>query len=101
MRSSTRNVSGYGLSETSPVASFAQYGEEPRVGSIGRPIAGVQMKLINDDWSHVDEQGHAGAGGAPYSCRPKGRGRYQSCRHRVPRLRRSRRPWRRNREGQR
>lgn len=46
-------LEGYGLSETSPVASFAKYGEEPRVGSIGRPIAGVEMKLINDDWSDV------------------------------------------------
>ena len=48
-------LEGYGLSETSPVASFAKYGEEPRVGSIGRPIAGVEMKLINDDWSDLDD----------------------------------------------
>jgi long-chain acyl-CoA synthetase len=49
-------LEGYGLSETSPVASFAKYGEQPRVGSIGRPIAGVEMKLINDDWSNVDDR---------------------------------------------
>jgi long-chain acyl-CoA synthetase len=48
-------LEGYGLSETSPVASFSAYGEEPRVGSIGRPIPGVEMKLINDDWSDVPE----------------------------------------------
>ncbi|WP_020639691.1 long-chain-fatty-acid--CoA ligase [Amycolatopsis balhimycina] len=48
-------LEGYGLSETSPVASFAKYGEEPRVGSIGRPIAGVRMELINDDWSDLDD----------------------------------------------
>lgn len=36
---------GYGLSETSPVASFAPYGEPPRPGSIGKPIPGVEMKL--------------------------------------------------------
>jgi len=46
-------LEGYGLSETSPVASFSTYGEEPRVGSIGVPIPGVEMKLINDDWSDV------------------------------------------------
>ncbi|MBC7633044.1 long-chain fatty acid--CoA ligase [Aeromicrobium sp.] len=46
-------LEGYGLSETSPVASFSAYGEEPRVGSIGKPIPGVEMKLINDDWSDV------------------------------------------------
>ncbi|MFI6936163.1 long-chain fatty acid--CoA ligase [Streptomyces sp. NPDC050287] len=48
-------LEGYGLSETAAIASFATYGEEPRVGSIGRPIAGVGMKLINDDWSDVED----------------------------------------------
>ncbi|MEO6605073.1 MAG: AMP-binding protein, partial [Aeromicrobium sp.] len=48
-------LEGYGLSETSPVASFSRFGEEPRVGSIGLPIPGVEMKLINDDWSEVEE----------------------------------------------
>ncbi|CAM5706851.1 long-chain-fatty-acid--CoA ligase [Streptomyces canus] len=48
-------LEGYGLSETVAIASFATYGEEPRVGSIGRPIDGVQMKLINDDWSDVED----------------------------------------------
>jgi long-chain acyl-CoA synthetase len=48
-------LEGYGLSETSPVASFSVYGEEPRVGSIGKPIPGVEMKLINDDWSDVPD----------------------------------------------
>ncbi|MDQ3156286.1 MAG: long-chain fatty acid--CoA ligase [Actinomycetota bacterium] len=46
-------LEGYGLSETSPVASFSAYGQEPRVGSIGLPLPGVEMKLINDDWSEV------------------------------------------------
>ena len=48
-------LEGYGLSETSPVASFSPYGEPPRVGSIGVPIPGVEMKLINDDWSEVPD----------------------------------------------
>lgn len=47
-------LEGYGLSETCPMASIsAAYGTEPRVGSVGVPITGVQMKLINDDWSEV------------------------------------------------
>lgn len=46
-------LEGYGLSETSPVASFATWGEDPRVGSIGKPIPGVEMKLIGDDWSDI------------------------------------------------
>ncbi|RBM18803.1 long-chain-fatty-acid--CoA ligase [Prauserella sp. PE36] len=48
-------LEGYGLSETSPVASFSVYGQEPRVGSIGVPIPGVEMRLINDDWSDVPD----------------------------------------------
>src|SRR4029079_1502323 len=46
-------LEGYGLSETSPVASFSPHGKEPRVGSIGVPIPGVEMNLINDDWPDV------------------------------------------------
>ncbi len=46
-------LEGYGLSETSPVASFSRFGEEPRVGSIGVPIPGVEMRLIDSDWNEV------------------------------------------------
>jgi long-chain acyl-CoA synthetase len=48
-------LEGYGLSETSPVASFSRHGQEPRVGSVGIPIPGVEMKLIDDDWSDVKD----------------------------------------------
>jgi long-chain acyl-CoA synthetase len=48
-------LEGYGLSETSPVASFSPAGQEPRVGSIGVPIPGVEMKLVDADWNEVDE----------------------------------------------
>lgn len=47
-------MEGYGLSETSPVASFSVYGEPARPGSIGVPIPGVEMKLIKDDWSESE-----------------------------------------------
>lgn len=50
---------GYGLSETSPVASFGVRGEDVRVGSIGKPVEGVEMKLINDDWSDVPDDPEA------------------------------------------
>jgi len=56
-------LEGYGLSETSPVASFSVFGEEPRVGSIGVPIPQVEMKLINQDWSEVDRSGDPDAVG--------------------------------------
>lgn len=46
---------GYGRSETSPAASFARFDDDLRVGSIGRPLPGVEMKLIHNDWSDVPE----------------------------------------------
>lgn len=48
-------LEGYGLSETSPVASFAPWGYKVRVGSIGVPIPGVEMNLIATDWSRVED----------------------------------------------
>ncbi|WP_338019598.1 long-chain fatty acid--CoA ligase [Streptomyces pratensis] len=47
---------GYGLSETSPVACFNPPGLPPRPGSIGRPVWGVQMKLIDDSWQTVPDE---------------------------------------------
>jgi long-chain acyl-CoA synthetase len=38
------------------VASFSPYGEEVRVGSIGTPIPGVEMKLLKPGtWDEVDD----------------------------------------------
>jgi long-chain acyl-CoA synthetase len=47
-------LEGYGLSETSPVATFSDPERDPRAGSIGIPIWGVEVKLIDDDWKTVD-----------------------------------------------
>ena len=52
-------LEGYGLSETSPVASFNHPDKERKVGSIGTPIEGVEMKLVDDDRNDV-EQGEVG-----------------------------------------
>jgi long-chain acyl-CoA synthetase len=41
-------LEGYGLSETSPVASFNHPDRERKVGSIGTPIEGVEMKVVDD-----------------------------------------------------
>ncbi|GAC1538479.1 MAG: long-chain fatty acid--CoA ligase [Acidimicrobiales bacterium] len=41
-------LEGYGLSETSPVASFNHPDKERKPGSIGTPIAGVKMKIMDD-----------------------------------------------------
>ncbi|HNP72620.1 MAG TPA: long-chain fatty acid--CoA ligase [Kouleothrix sp.] len=42
-------LEGYGLSETSPVASFNQLDQEPKPGSIGVPIWGVEMRCIDSE----------------------------------------------------
>ncbi|MET3962261.1 long-chain acyl-CoA synthetase [Marmoricola sp. OAE513] len=53
-------LEGYGLSETSPVATFSDPDQDPRPGSIGVPIWGVEVKLIDDDWNEVTETGEIG-----------------------------------------
>jgi long-chain acyl-CoA synthetase len=41
-------LEGYGLSETSPVASFNHPERERKPGSIGTPIQGVEMKVLDE-----------------------------------------------------
>jgi long-chain acyl-CoA synthetase len=48
-------LEGYGLSETSPVASFNQPDRERKPGSIGLPVRGVEMKLVDDDGKDVED----------------------------------------------
>ena len=53
-------LEGYGLSETSPVASFSVWGEPARPGSIGMPVEGVEMELISpDSWEPIAWDEHA------------------------------------------
>jgi long-chain acyl-CoA synthetase len=46
-------LEGYGLSETSPIASFNHPDRERKPGSIGTPLAGVEMKIVDDDREDV------------------------------------------------
>jgi long-chain acyl-CoA synthetase len=46
-------LEGYGLSETSPVASFNHPDQVRKPGSIGTPIAGVEMRLVDADGAEV------------------------------------------------
>ncbi len=52
-------LEGYGLSETSPVASFNHPDKEAKPGSIGTPIRGVELKLFDEDGNEV-AQGEVG-----------------------------------------
>jgi len=47
-------LEGYGLSETSPLATFADRDCAPRPGSIGVPIWGVECQLVDKDWNVVE-----------------------------------------------
>jgi long-chain acyl-CoA synthetase len=47
-------LEGYGLSETSPLATFADPDRAPRPGSIGVPIWGVECQLVTKDWDVVE-----------------------------------------------
>lgn len=48
-------LEGYGLSETSPVASFNHADRERKPGSIGQPVEGVEFRLIDNEWNDVPE----------------------------------------------
>ncbi|AXH96848.1 long-chain-fatty-acid--CoA ligase [Ornithinimicrobium avium] len=47
-------LEGYGLSETSPVASFNHPDRKRKPGSIGTPVRGCEMKLTGDDGTDLD-----------------------------------------------
>ena len=52
-------LEGYGLSETSPVASFNHPDRERKPGSIGTPIRGVEMRVLDADGAALP-QGEVG-----------------------------------------
>jgi long-chain acyl-CoA synthetase len=52
-------MEGYGLSETSPVATFNQYGKPRKPGSVGLPIWGCDVMVVGEDDVEVP-QGEAG-----------------------------------------
>lgn len=48
---------GYGLSETSPVVSFNDPQVKAKTGSIGLPVWGVEMRLVDSEWNTVEGEG--------------------------------------------
>jgi long-chain acyl-CoA synthetase len=52
-------LEGYGLSETSPVSSSNHPDQERKPGSIGTPLEGVEMKVVDEDDNEV-AQGEVG-----------------------------------------
>ncbi|MGC5019806.1 AMP-binding protein [Micromonospora sp. DT47] len=52
---------GYGLTETAPVLTSTLVGGEPKPGSIGRPLPGVELRLIGADGADLWRDGVAAA----------------------------------------
>jgi long-chain acyl-CoA synthetase len=48
-------LEGYGLSETSPVATFNRMDRPRRPGSIGLPVWGVEVRVVRDDGAEADD----------------------------------------------
>jgi len=46
-------LEGYGLSETSPVVCFSRLGIERKPGSIGLPVWGIEMRIVDADDNDV------------------------------------------------
>jgi len=46
-------LEGYGLSETSPIVSFNLPGDDRRPGSIGKPVYGMEVRVLDDEGHDV------------------------------------------------
>jgi long-chain acyl-CoA synthetase len=51
----TKILEGYGLSETSPTATFNQIETGQKVGSIGKPVWGVRVAIFDDEGKPVPQ----------------------------------------------
>jgi long-chain acyl-CoA synthetase len=51
---------GYGLTETSPALTSTAIGGVPKPNCVGRPLPGVEIKLIDEDGDEVADEGDPG-----------------------------------------
>jgi long-chain acyl-CoA synthetase len=45
---------GYGLTEASPAVSFPDPAQPARVGSVGTPLSGIEVRIVDSDGEEVD-----------------------------------------------
>jgi long-chain acyl-CoA synthetase len=50
-----RIYEGYGMTETAPVVSTTLVSGSPKAGSVGRPLPGIDVRLVDEDGGEVDE----------------------------------------------
>ncbi|MCA1830288.1 MAG: AMP-binding protein, partial [Actinobacteria bacterium] len=46
---------GYGLTESSPVLTSTAAGDRPKPGSIGKPLPGIELRLVDEQDNDVEE----------------------------------------------
>jgi long-chain acyl-CoA synthetase len=51
---------GYGLTETSPALTTTAIGGVPKANCVGRPLPGVELKVVDEDGEEVTEEGDTG-----------------------------------------
>jgi long-chain acyl-CoA synthetase len=53
-------LEGYGLSETAPIASFNTLDRPKKPGSVGRPVSGCELRLVDAEGRVIDAARQAG-----------------------------------------
>jgi long-chain acyl-CoA synthetase len=46
---------GYGMTETAPVVATTLVSGQPKAGSVGQPLPGLEIRLVDDDGGDADE----------------------------------------------
>lgn len=46
---------GYGMTETAPVVATTLVSGQPKAGSVGQPLPGLEIRLVDDDGEDADE----------------------------------------------